>query len=168
MQLENSDGTKTSSDHEAAELLCKSFEEFFTTEAEFNPSTSGDPASSKFSESLFGCDLFNETEVLNKLHMLQSDKSPVLDGLHPHLLKSCAQALAKPLSLIFRCSYETTTLPTDWKLAHISAVFKKGSKSDPSNYRSISLTSVPCKLMESILKDRIVSFIESGLSLIHI
>ena len=63
MQLENSDGTKTSSDHEAAELLCKSFEEFFTTEAEFNPSTSGDPASSKFSESLFGCDLFNETEV---------------------------------------------------------------------------------------------------------
>ena len=66
MQLENGDGTKTSSDHETAELLCKSFEEFFTTEAEFNPSTSGDPASSKFSESLFGCDLFNETEVLNK------------------------------------------------------------------------------------------------------
>jgi len=90
--------------------------------------------------------------------MLQSDKSPGPDGIHPHFLKS----FAKPLSSIFRCSYDTGALPTDWKLANISPVFKKGSRSDPSNYRPISLTSVPCKFMESILKDRIVGFIESS------
>ena len=146
-QLEKSDGKSTSNDNEAAELLCKSFEEIFTSEAEFCPSDSDKfLPSSIFSASPFGSNLFDESEVLNKLRMLQSDKSPGPDGIHPHFLTSCAHALAKPLSLIFRC-YDTGALPTDWKLANISPVFKKGSRSDPSNYRPISLTSVPCKIM---------------------
>ena len=162
-QLEKSDGKSTSNDYEAAELLCKSFEQIFTSEAEFCPSDSDKfLPSSIFSASPFGSNLFDESEVLNKLRMLQSDKTPGPDGIHPHYLKSCAHALAKPLSLIFRCSYDTGALPTDWKLANISPVFKKGSRSDPSNYRPISVTSVPCKIMESILKERIVGFIESS------
>ena len=155
-QLEKSDGKSISNDYEAAELLCKSFEEIFTSEAEFCPSDSDKfLPSSIFSASPFGSNLFDESEVLNKLRMLQSDKSPGPDGKHPHFLKSCAHALAKPLSLIFRCSYDTGALPTDWKLANISPVFKKGSRSDPSNYRPISLTSVPCKIMMMMMMDEL-------------
>lgn len=49
-----------------------------------------------------------------------------------------------------------------WKLANVSPLFKKGLKSDPSNYRPISLTSIVCKLMESILKEKIVQFLEEN------
>jgi len=37
-------------------------------------------------------------------------------------------------------------LPAEWKIGNITAIFKKGNKSDPSNYRPISLTSTICKV----------------------
>jgi len=127
-----------------------------------HPDNESCASSFKFSDSQHAYDIFNESEVLKKLSALPSDKSPGPDGLHPHFLHSCAHTLAKPLSIIFRCSYETGILPTDWKLANVCPVFKKSSKSDVGNYLPISLTSVPCKIMESIIKDRIVRFLESS------
>ena len=50
----------------------------------------------------------------------------------------------------------------EWKLANVTPLFKKGDKSIPGNYRPISLTSVVCKLMESILRDKIVEFLEKN------
>ena len=49
---------------------------------------------------------------------------------------------------------------SEWKLGNVTPLFKKGDKSNPGNYRPISLTSVVCKLMESILRDKIVEFLE--------
>jgi len=46
-------------------------------------------------------------------------------------------------------SLETGKLPGDWKLAEVTAIYKKGSKHDRSNYRPVSLTSVCCKILES-------------------
>ena len=47
-------------------------------------------------------------------------------------------------------------VPNDWREANIKALYKKGSKSASQNYRPVSLTSVICKLMESIIKDEII------------
>jgi len=47
-------------------------------------------------------------------------------------------------------------LPKDWINANICAVHKKGNKSDLSNYRPISLTSIPCKIIEGFVRDHIM------------
>ena len=47
-------------------------------------------------------------------------------------------------------------MPQDWRNGNIPPIFKKGSKKEPGNYRPISLTSIPCKVMESIIKDQVV------------
>jgi len=65
-----------------------------------------------------------------------------------------------PLSIIFQESYNSGILPQDWKTVIIVPIFKKGDKADPNNYRPVSLTSVPCKIMESIIKDNITGFLE--------
>ncbi len=46
-------------------------------------------------------------------------------------------------------------MPQDWKEANVTPIYKKGTKSSPGNYRPVSLTSISCKLMESILRDAI-------------
>jgi hypothetical protein len=43
------------------------------------------------------------------------------------------------------------------KTVNVTPIFKKGTKGDPGNYRPVSLTSVPCKMLESIVKDRLMS-----------
>jgi len=64
------------------------------------------------------------------------------------------------LLLLFESSYKLGKLPDEWKLGHVTAIYKKGNKGDPSNYRPISLTSIRpiCKLMESIIRDHIMEF----------
>jgi len=78
------------------------------------------------------------------------------------LLKECTTVLAEPLSLHFQHSFDTGTLPADWKTGNIVPIFKKGDRTDRANYRPVSLTSVPCKIMESIIKDKLMRFLESN------
>jgi len=66
------------------------------------------------------------------------------------------------LTILFKASYSAGVLPADWKCANISPIFKKGSKSDVNNYRPVSLTSVPCKIMESIIRDVLVTHTENN------
>ncbi|PKU29183.1 rna-directed dna polymerase from mobile element hypothetical protein [Limosa lapponica baueri] len=70
-----------------------------------------------------------------------------LDGLHPRVLRELADVIAGPLSIIFERSWRTGKVPEDWRKADVISVFKKGKKEDPGNYRLVSLTSIPGKMM---------------------
>jgi len=82
--------------------------------------------------------------------------------MHPLLLNRCAEVVAEPLALIFQKSFDTGQVPADWKSANVAPIFKKGSRTEPGNYRPVSLTSVPSKIMESIIRDDTLSFLESS------
>jgi len=64
------------------------------------------------------------------------------------------------LTHIFKQSLESGTIPSEWKHAYITPVFKKGTKSDPRKYRPISLTSVVGKTMDHILVSQIMKHLE--------
>ena len=67
-----------------------------------------------------------------------------------------ADILNEPVASIFLQCQEEEVVPADWKLANVTPIFKKGSKSVPGNYRPVSLTCVICKVMASLVKDAIV------------
>ena len=100
--------------------------------------------------------------VLKILQNLDGSSSPGPDGLHPHLLKSCAQSLAYPLSLIFSRIHREGYVPAEWKVSNVVPIIKKGSRAVPLNYRPISLTSVCCKLWERILTSHLLEYLESN------
>jgi len=57
---------------------------------------------------------------------------------------------------LFRASLTAGKLPNAWKVATVSPIFKKGSRSDVSNYRPISLTSICCKTMEKLVREALL------------
>ena len=77
--------------------------------------------------------------------------------IYPIVLKECCNSLAEPLSLILMKSYETDILPENWKTVHVIPIFKKGKKTDKANNRPVFSTSVPGKVMESIIKNKLWS-----------
>ena len=101
-----------------------------------------------------------EQGVYNILTNCDPSKSPGPDSIHPLVLKTTAAEISPMLTHIFKQSLETGTVPSQWKHAYVSPIFKKGQKSDPKNYRPISLTSVICKSMEHIIVSQIMKHLE--------
>ena len=96
----------------------------------------------------------------------------ILEGLNPHkasgpeeissrFLKEMAPSISPALTLIFQASYDQGTVPTDWKGAFVTPLFKKGDKSKASNYRPVSLTSICSKAMEHIIHSHLMKYLDS-------
>ncbi|KAJ7408123.1 rna-directed dna polymerase from mobile element jockey-like [Pitangus sulphuratus] len=93
----------------------------------------------------------NPEIVWDLLLQLDPYKSMGPDVIHPRILKELADVITKPLSMIFKWSWESREVPAEWKLVNIVLIFKKAKKEEPGNYRPLSLTSVPGKIMEKII-----------------
>ncbi|KFW62223.1 hypothetical protein AS28_00276, partial [Pygoscelis adeliae] len=95
--------------------------------------------------------IIQEEAVNDLLRHLDTHKSMGPDGIHPRVLRELAEELAKWLSIIYQQSWLMGEVPDDWRLANVTPIYKKGRKEDPGNYRPVSLTSVPGKIMERII-----------------
>lgn len=107
-------------------------------------------------------DLIDVYDLLNN----QSNKcSKGPDGI-PHIVyHKLAVTLTLPLYLIFKNSLSSGEVAQIWKKATVIPVFKKGQKSDPQNYRPISLTCIPCRLLEKLVSAKLMKFFgKSGVS----
>ena len=104
----------------------------------------------------------DHNEVLKKLNKLKISKSPGPDSVHPRTLKEIAAIICKPMAMIFQRSLDSGKLPHDWKLSNITAIYKKGSKKVAGNYRPVSLTSIACKVLESLIRDHVINFMKSN------
>ena len=114
-----------------------------------------------FTEELSDINITTEL-VTKKLKKLKIDKSPGPDYIHPRVINEIATSIAYPITDIYQTSLRNMKLPDEWKVANVSAIFKKGSKSTPKNYRPVSLTSIICKTMEGIIRDHIMEHMLSN------
>ncbi|KFZ65030.1 hypothetical protein N321_01091, partial [Antrostomus carolinensis] len=102
-----------------------------------------------------------EDQVWEHLRNLKVHKSMAPDRIHPWVLRELADKVAEPLSIIFEMSWQSGEVPADWKKGNITPIFKKGNKEDPGNYRPVSFTSVPGKIMEQILLETMLRHMEN-------
>ena len=81
--------------------------------------------------------------------------------LHPRVLKELATELGPSFAHLFQQSIDSGDIPKEWTLANISPLFKKGDRSLACNYRPVTLTCVPCKLLEHIVCSNIMAHLDA-------
>ena len=82
------------------------------------------------------------------------------DELHPRVLKELATELGPAFAHLSQQSNDTGEIPKEWSFANICPLFKKSDRSLACNYRPVSLTCVPCKLLELIVCSNIMAHID--------
>ena len=158
LQKSDKEDDLTKDDNEKAEVLLNYFSSVFTNEpCDEIPI----PDIQDVPEPL---DDINMTEDLirKKLKALKTNKSPGPDKIHPRVLHELSDVLANPLYILFTASVLQETIPEDWRTASVSAIFKKGVKKMPNNYRPVSLTCICCKLLESIFRDVLIDHMKNN------
>ena len=98
--------------------------------------------------------------VMNLLKNLDVSKAAGPDEMHPKILKEIAKEFTPVLTHFLRQSLTTNSVPNSWETATICAIHKKGDRSDPANYRPVSLTSIVCKMLEHIICSSIMKHLE--------
>ena len=147
------------SNREMSEVLNKYFLSVFTQEdLTYIPDalqlfTGGDE------NRLTGISIIRE-DINKEIDRLSSTKSPGVDLIYPRVLKECRDIVSGKLTKIFNKSVSTGEVPSLWRQANVVPIFKKGDRSEKSNYRPISLTSVIGKMLESIIAKRIREHLE--------
>ena len=105
---------------------------------------------------------FMPEKVTKKTSKLKVSLSSGPDSISSRFLTDNVTSLALPLSVLFNKSFQSGVVPVDWRTANVTPIFKKGSIGDPGNYHPISLTSIPCKVKESVMRDEIVDYLVSN------
>ena len=95
--------------------------------------------------------------VIKLLKGLNPSKALGPDELHPRVLKELATELGPVFAHRFQQSMDTGEIPKEWSLANVCPPFKKRYRSLACNYRPVSLTCVPCKLLEHIVCSNIMA-----------
>jgi len=98
--------------------------------------------------------------VAQLLLNIQPNKASGPDNLPARFLKEVANEIAPALSIIFQASLDQGYLPDIWKTAAVVPIYKKGSRTNPSNYRPISLTCICSKILEHIVHSVISKHLE--------
>jgi hypothetical protein len=103
--------------------------------------------------------LITEYSVVKAINSFANKTSCGVDKIPSVVLKKIAQSVSYPLSQIFIRSFEMSEIPHQWLVATITPAYKKkGDNSIPVNYRPISLIPVCAKVMESLVRDSMLSF----------
>ena len=99
-------------------------------------------------------------DIVSAIKEIKPGSSAGPDGIPAILLKNISSAIAEPLALIWNSSLSQGIVPTFYKESCVCPVHKKGDKIAPENYRPISLTSHIVKIIERILRNKIVEYLE--------
>ena len=155
--LKDSKGNIISSDEGMAELLNEYFASVYTKE---DISEMPDvPIVYQGKNPLRKIEI-TEEKIKRKIQKLNPNKSQGPDGFHPRVIKEVEAEITPHLYSIYKASLEERKAVTDWKIQNIAPIHKKDPKDEPGNYRPISLTSVPGKILESIIVVDMVAHIE--------
>ena len=102
------------------------------------------------------------SDVCRLLQTLSPNKATGPDGISARVLRECATELAPSLTSLFCLSLEKGLIPSGWKHGRITPVHKSGNKSNPDNYRPISILPIVSKILEKIVNRQLLQHLTAN------
>ena len=100
-----------------------------------------------------------EKKVLEVLQFIDISKLAGIDKFSRRFLKDGANTLVKPIAKICNISISSGLFLSDCKIAKLKPLYKKGSKTNPENFRPISLLPLISKVIERIVYNQVDNFL---------
>ena len=160
--MKTRDGLKTDP-KEKAEALNQQFNQAFTEKSDSPIPDKGEsthPDMPNFT--------INNAGISHLINKLDPNKASGPDQIPAKFLILFNEEVTPILKINFQQSIDTSHVPSQWKEANIAPIFKKGDRSDPINYRPVSLTSICCKMLEHIIVSNMMDFLDSKNILVDI
>ena len=101
-----------------------------------------------------------EMEVYNIVKRINAAKSPGLKNINGMVIKEAFKTLTTPLTYMFNLSIQQGTFPDSWKVASVIPIPKGGDPEKVSNLRPISLLPQPGKVMEKLIHNQLIHYLE--------
>ena len=159
-QVMSLDNFVSESDDEKARLFNKYFQSVFTKCSFHLPPISDLPTP----QSCIGQITITESEVYQNLASLDPHKAMGCDEISPKVLKHCALPLYQPLHRLFSLCLAQNFVPLEWRTHLIKPIFKSGDRNNIRNYRPISLLCVVSKILERIVYNHLIDFVNTSVS----
>jgi len=104
------------------------------------------------------------TQIVSKIiRQLNNSNAIGMDGINTQFIKDSVDTISPALTALINLSITTNKVPIVWKTAIVQPIYKnKGEKSDPANYRPISILPVSSKIMEKVVCNQITSHLENN------
>ena len=113
-------------------------------------------------EAKFAFDPVDSGDILPIVENINVKKATGPDKISPQAIKDNKCVLVPILVFLINLVIETSVFPDCLKIARVTPIFKKGDKKSPNNYRPISVLSTVAKIVEKILSNQIINFLESN------
>ena len=160
----NSNGVLTNDSDEIAEAMNKHFTSIGPLLSDTIPNTG--TCFNQYLKGVTDCTFqlrpVTVVQVSKLLDKLPVKKATGLDDISNRLLKEASNAISNQITDIFNLSIATGTFPKEWKMARVTSIFKKDDRTDPNNYRPISVISAISKVFERLIFDQLYSYLQSN------
>ena len=148
-----------------AEGKANALNNFFVSQSRKTSAEEGDPPDIRTAQASTSITKFTTSvaKVAKLLSRIDTSKSTSPDCITARVLRLASDELAPYINKVFELSFETGELPRTWKDAVVKPVYKKGDRSNPGNYRPISLLSATSKVLEKIVCEQLGEQVERHL-----
>ena len=103
---------------------------------------------------------FSLLEIKDGIKKLKNKKACGPDSISNEMIKTGQNVLLKSIKTLFNSIIDEEIFPSEWSSGYLVPLFKSGDKTDPSNYRGISITSCLGKLFSSLLNNRLLKLMK--------
>ena len=103
-----------------------------------------------------------EIDIEKILRNTNVRKAVGIDDLSGRFLKDGSRVLSKPISELCNLSFKLGSFPDPCKISKLKPLFEKGSKTNSSNYRPISLLPLISKIIEKFIHEQASSFLSNN------